>query len=103
MSNGSNSWNVSYSHIAWLEKFLRGHANLSSVTRSKDILFEVDRKNQKDRLAILCCNEYTFGFTPVQRALHEFGSVNIIYVGGGWCGYTEEAKSFCLSQSIGLF
>jgi len=103
MTNGSNTWNVSYSHIAWLDRFLRVHANVSAVERNQDIRFVVDRKSPNDQLRILCCNEYTFGLTLVQRALHEFGSTNIIYVGGGWCGYTEEAKAFCLDQRIGLF
>ncbi|WP_156972483.1 hypothetical protein [Nitrosospira sp. NpAV] len=43
------------------------------------------------------------GLTMVQRALHEFGTLNIIYIGGGWCGYTNEAKDFCLEAKIGLY
>lgn len=103
MSNGNNTWDVKFSHIAWLEKLLRNHDNVSAISRDQDILFTVDRSNPQDRLTVLCCNEYTFGLTLVQRALHEFGTVNIIYVGGGWCGYTEEAKAFCLDQRIGLY
>ena len=43
------------------------------------------------------------GLTAVQRVIHEFGKPSIIYIGGGWCGYTEHAKKFCLSESIGLY
>lgn len=43
------------------------------------------------------------GITAVQRVIHEFGKPSIIYIGGGWCGYTEPAKQFCLSERIGLY
>jgi hypothetical protein len=99
MTNGSNTWNVSFSQIAWLERFLSSHKNLTGIERHDDIIFEVNRKRPQDHLSILCCNEYTMGLTLVQRGLHEFGSVNIFYIGGGWCGYTREAKEFCIPPS----
>lgn len=102
-NNGTNNWNVSFAHISWLEKLLISHANVATVSRHDDIVFEVDRKQQADHLAIFCCNEYTMGLTLVQRALHEFGKLDLIYIGGGWCGYTNEAKKFCLDQRIGLY
>jgi hypothetical protein len=66
-------------------------------------LFEVDRKAQKDSLKILCCNEYTMALTAIQRGLNEFGAIDIFYIGGGWCGYTKEAKEYCLTQKMGIF
>lgn len=101
--NGSNNWNVRFSHISWLERFLRGHGNTGTLSRRNDLVFEVDRKQQKDHLIVVCLNEYTMGLTAVQRAIHEFGKPSIIYIGGGWCGYTEPAKQFCLSERIGLY
>jgi hypothetical protein len=103
MTNGNNTWDVRFSHIAWFERLLLSHKNLTNVQRHDDIIFEVDRVAQKDHLKILCCNEYAMGVTLVQRGLAEFGGVNIFYIGGGWCGYTQEAKEFCQSQNIGLF
>ena len=103
MNNGSNEWGVRYSHIKWLDRLLANHPNLSDVERHDDLVFEVNRIQQCDHLAMLCCNEYTMGLTFVQRAISEFGPINIIYVGGGWCGYTEEAKEFCVSAHMGLF
>jgi len=43
------------------------------------------------------------GLTLVQRALEEFEDLGIIYIGGGWSGYTEIAKDFCLTSNIGLY
>jgi hypothetical protein len=103
MTNGRNDWNVPYSHITWFDRLLRTHDNIANVQRSHDILFEVDRKKQNDHLKILCCREYTMGLTSIQRGLYEFGPLNIFYIGGGWCGYTRQAKEFCVTQKIGLF
>lgn len=102
-NNGSNAWGVSLSHIAWFERLLETHPNVGNVSRHHDLVFETDRKRQQDHLTIFCCNEYTMSLTMVQRALHEFGTLHLIYIGGGWCGYTSEAKEFCLDAEIGLY
>lgn len=101
--NGSNSWDVSFAHISWFERLLRAHGNCGTLTRRDDLVFELYRKQQKDHLSVVCLNEYTMGITAVQRVIHEFGKPSIIYIGGGWCGYTEQAKQFCLSEGIGLY
>ena len=103
MTNGSNTWGVSFSHISWFQRLLQTHGNVRNVTRSRDLLFELDRVRQRDQLKALCCNEYTMGITSVHRALSEFGRIDVIYIGGGWCGYTEEAKRYCLESKIGLY
>ncbi|SRR6266496_5699348 len=103
MTNGGNTWGVSFSHISWFDRLVRTHANVTNVTRHDDLVFELDRKAQQDHLTAFCCNEYTMGITSVQRALSEFGNLNIVYIGGGWCGYTREAKQFCLDSKIGLY
>jgi hypothetical protein len=101
--NGRNSWDVSFAQISWLERLLSTHGNCGALTRHDDLVFELDRKQQTDHLSIVCLNEYTMGFTAVQRVIHEFGKPSIIYIGGGWCGYTEQAKQFCLSERMGLY
>jgi hypothetical protein len=103
MNNGSNDWGVNFSHIMWLNDYLKVHRNILDVSRSHDILFTVHRKRQSDVLRILCCNEYAMSFTLVLRGLNEFGELDIFYVGGGWNGYTEQAKSYCIENRIGLF
>lgn len=103
MTNGKNAWGVPYSQITWFERLLAGHGNVARVERHDDIVFEVDRKAPADHIKMLCCREYTMGVTAVLRGLSEFGAVNIFYIGGGWCGYTREAKEFGLAQKIGIF
>ncbi len=103
MNNGSNSWGVEYHRIAWFERLLHGHRNVTNLYRHDDIIFELDRIKQKDHLKVLCCYEYTMGITTVHRAINEFGNLDIIHIGGGWCGYIMEAKEFCLQSKIGLY
>jgi hypothetical protein len=102
-SNGSNEWNVPFSDIAWFERLLRTHRNVNDVSRHDDIVFNVERVRQRDQLTILCCRQYAMGITLVHRALAEFGRLSVIYIGGGWNGYTSEAKDFCVNQQIGLY
>ena len=103
MSNGSNDWGTPFCDIAWFERLLRTHKNVNSIERDLDIVFTVRRITQNDSLRILCLRKYTMGLTLVQRALEEFGDLSIIYIGGGWNGYTQEAKRFCLDSNIGLY
>lgn len=102
-TNGNNNWGVSYSHISWLEGFLKSHKNIKDIHRHHDLIFDITRVSQGDRLKVFCCNEYTMGLTMIQRAINEFGHIDIIYIGGGWCGYTTQAKDFCNQQKIGLY
>lgn len=102
MTNGANSWGVSYSRIAWLETVIKSHDNVASFSRHNDIIMEVTRKIGCP-LIIICLDEYTLGEAAARRVMQEFPSVNFISVGGNWNGYAPEAKALCLSNRIGLF
>jgi hypothetical protein len=103
MANGSNEWGTPYCDITFLDRLLRTHQNVSAVSRSDDILFSVSRIQQGDTLRVLCLRQYTMGRTMVDRAIDEFGELDIIYIGGGWNGYQSEAKDLCLDSHIGLY
>jgi len=103
MTIKDNNWGGAYAQITWLERFLKGHKNIVKVNRTKDILFEVDRIANKDKLLVLCLDEYVMSFTAVQKVIERFGRVHIIYIGGGWCSYTEQAKDYCIQNNIGLY
>ena len=104
MTEESSDWPVEWHRIQWFEKnILSAHPNISNYKRRAGILFNLERKKQRDSLVAMCCYEYTMGITSVQRALADFGHLNIIHIGGGWCGYTYEATEFCLEAKIGLY
>ncbi|MBQ0711457.1 MAG: hypothetical protein KBT53_00695 [Porticoccus sp.] len=102
MTNGANSWGVSYSRIAWLEPVVKSHDNVANFSRHDDIIMEFNRKDGS-HIVLICLDEYTLGEAGVQRVFQEFPAVNFISVGGNWNGYTVEAKRLCLSNEIGLF
>jgi len=103
MSNGSNNWGTPYCDITFLGRLLKTHPNIKNVSRNRDIIFEVEREKQGDTLRVLCIRQYTMGRTMVERAIDEFGDLDIIYIGGGWNGYQPEAKDLCLNSKIGLY
>ena len=41
--------------------------------------------------------------TLVQKALSEFGALDIIYVGGAWNAGTSAAGAYCADQKIGIY
>lgn len=91
MSNGSNSFGVSFSQISFLERLLAGHPNVSEVTRSHDIQFDIVRE-RGEPIRLACLNEYACGLARVFEAQEAFPGVNLIYVGGVWNSYTGDAK-----------
>ena len=102
MTNGSNSWGVSYSRIAWLGNAINIHENVINITRHDDIIIEVQRRSGSG-ITVICLDEYALGESGVLRVFQEFPAVNFISVGGNWNGYTPEAKELCLSRQIGLY
>lgn len=102
-NNGNNAWGVPFSDITWFERLLQNHDNVTNIQRHDDIIFEIDRIRQSDHLKIMCCRQYTMSMTLVQKALSDFGKINIIYIGGGWNSYDADAKLFCIQQRIGLY
>lgn len=102
MTNGSNSWDVSYSRIAWLEDAVRSHKNVTSFSRNDDIIMKIEREKGCP-ITLICLDEYSLGEAGVRRVMQEYPHVNFISVGGNWNGYTPEAKELCLSNQMGLF
>lgn len=103
MANGNNEWGTPFCDITFLDRLLRTHQNVSAVSRSEDIIFTVSRIQQGDTLKVLCLRQYTMGRTMVDRAIDEFGDLDIIYIGGGWNGYQPEVKDLCVDSQIGLY
>jgi hypothetical protein len=101
--NGANDWDVAYSRITFLERVLSSHPNIASFSRHDDIVFEIHRRQQGDRLTVVCVDPYTASLEFVMRVVTEFPSVNIIYVGGKWAGYTQDAYDFCQQRKIGIY
>lgn len=102
MTNGSNAFRVTFSQISFLGVLLRAHPNVVEFTRSNDIQFDIERE-RGGSIRLVCLDEYACGLARVFEAQNAFPGVNLIYVGGVWNSYTEDAKSYCREAKIGLF
>lgn len=102
-SNGENEWNVSFSRITFLQRILDTHTNVAVLSRHDDIVFEILRIRQQDRLTIVCVDPYTASLELVMRIVHAFPEVKVIFIGGKWAGSTKEAYEFCQERRIGIY
>ncbi|HEY8565700.1 MAG TPA: hypothetical protein VIL65_09385 [Beijerinckiaceae bacterium] len=102
MSNGSNDFGVSFAQISFLDRLLATHSNVVDVRRSNDIQFDIVRE-RGGPIRLVCLDEYTCGLARVLEAQEAFPGVNLIYVGGAWNSYTQDAKRHCIDAQIGLF
>jgi hypothetical protein len=102
-NNGENNWGVSFSRITFLQRILDSHRNVAVLGRHDDIVFEIQRIQQQDKLTVVCVDPYTASLELVMRIVQAFPEVKIIFVGGKWAGYTQEAYDFCQERQIGLY
>jgi hypothetical protein len=104
MTNGYNDWSVEYSSIMWFEnQFFASHKNVTSVGRSRDIVFTVNRKEQADSVEVLLVNVYAFGIADYYRARAEFPGVKCIVQNGKWNKFTGDALNQASCDGISLF
>lgn len=96
-------FSVPFSRTSFLERLLQEHPNVESVDRTRDILFTVQRKNQKDVLRILGLDEYVLGMPVYSTAVEQFGKLNIISNGGNWNGYTSSLKRHAEDMHVGIY
>jgi hypothetical protein len=88
----------------WFEnQFFASHKNVTSVERSRDIVFTVNRKEQADKVEVLLVNVYAFGIADYYRAKAEFLYVKCIMQNGKWNKFTDDALSQAVCDEIGLF
>jgi hypothetical protein len=102
-SNGVNEFGVTFGRIMFLQKILETHRNVLILDRHDDIVFEIQRYKQNDRLFVVCIDEYTCSLESVMRVMQKFPKTNVIFVGGKWNSYTKEAFDFCQSIKIGIY
>ena len=102
MTNGNNSFGVSYPQILFVERILHSHSNVERFERANDIQFNIQRVSG-GHLQLVCLDEYTCGVARVMEVLEAFNGTDVIYIGGNWNGYTAAAKEYCLEARVGLF
>lgn len=101
--NGGNAWGVLYSRITFLERILRQHSNVEILGRHDDIAFTIRFKRSGREIDVVVVDPYTASLDLVQRVIDAFPRVGIIFVGGKWAGWTQEAYDYCQERGIGIF
>ena len=102
-ANGENAWGVSYSRITFLERILRQHPNVDILGRHDDIAFTIRLTRGGREIDVVVVDPYTASLDLVQRVIDAFPNVGIIFVGGKWAGWTQEAYDYCQARGIGIF
>jgi hypothetical protein len=98
-----NNWDVSYSHISFLERVLGSHQRIDHFRRNRDIAFRIERKDSLPEVVAILITRYTVSLADVINVLAEFPEATCIVTSGDWNGYTQQAKEYALEQNIGLF
>lgn len=101
--NGSNDWGVEFSRITFLERILKQHSNVEIIKRHDDIAFTIKFIRGGREIDVIVVDPYTASLDLVQRIIEEFENVGIIFVGGKWAGWTQEAYEYCQERQIGIF
>lgn len=101
--NGANEWGVEFSRITFLERILRQHLNVELLGRHDDIAFTIRFGRGSREIDVVVVDPYTASLDLVQRVIDGFPNVGIIFVGGKWAGWTQEAYDYCQEREIGIF
>lgn len=102
-ANGDNQYEVTFGRIMFLEKIIQGHDNVASFERHDDIVFDVERREQRDTVQIVCVDEYTISERTINRIFVDFPEVDIIFVGGKWNHATTHGSVLCRSKKVGVY
>ncbi len=101
--NGANEWSVEFSRIIFLEKILKQHLNVELLRRHDDIAFTIRFRRGAREIDVVVVDPYTASLDLVQRVIDSFPNVGVIFVGGKWAGWTQEAYDYCQERHIGIF
>lgn len=98
-----NSWDVSYSHIKFVERALSGHQRVERFERRKDIVFSIERGDNLPAVVAVLINRYTISLADVINVSAEFPEATCIVTAGDWNRYTQEAKEYGRDNGVGVF
>lgn len=88
--------------IAFFERSVPKHKMVRLLGKLETQKYEINRTN-KSNLKVYLTNLYIVGIADVHEIIGKFPEVNCIVTISNWNSYSNDAKTFCISQSIGLF
>lgn len=81
---------------------MNSHKVVYQVEKKDKQYYNLSRKDKSD-LIVFLTNIYIVGIADVHEIISKYPDVNCIVTISRWNSYTEEAKSFCRDNKIGLF
>lgn len=82
--------------------YLESKANVTSVRRARNDVFEVQRRQQSN-LRVRLVEIYTVSESDVARILGEDPELDAIVTASAWNTYTPQARTAALQNGVGLF
>lgn len=98
-----NNWDTAFPDIRFLTEALSTHKAVSSFTRTRDIVFTIERPVSETPIVMVLIKRYTVGLADVIAVMKEFPDATCIVAPGDWAGYTKEAKEYGIAQKVGVF
>jgi hypothetical protein len=96
-------WNVNKRNIDFVENALKTHNCVESVTREQDIIFHIERTEDRSAVIAVLVNVYTVSLANVLKISRQYPDVNCIVTCSKWNSYTDEAKDYGRKNKIGIF
>ena len=100
--NDSFPWMSYYKNYKFFESRMKSHSRVSSLRNNADGLYEIVLTDKRV-LKVFICECYSFGMAEYYESVDNLGELNAVIINSNWCGYSMEAKFYCIEHSIGLF
>lgn len=101
-NNGGNTYNVTFGRIMFLQKIIAGHENVVEFDRHDDLAFDISRVVQRDKIQVICVDEYALSEAMARQIIADFPSAGIIFVGGKWNSATGDARAYCRAKKVAI-
>lgn len=95
-------WMSYYGNYKFFEDRMRTHNKVHNIQNVGDGLYEIDLGEGKIK-RVFICECYSFGMAEYYESEEKIGSIDAVIINSNWCGYTNEAKRYCLEHGVGLF
>jgi len=96
-------WDVNQRNIDFVENALKTHDCVESVTRERDIIFHIERTQDRSAVIAVLVNIYTVSLADVLEISSQFPDVHCIVTCSKWNSYTNEAEDYARNNRIGTF
>lgn len=100
--NNTFPWVSYYKNYDFFENRIKTHSKVHGIREAEPGLYEMDLTDGR-KIRVFVCECYSFGLAEYYESKENLGTIDAIIINSKWCGYTFEAKRYCLKHRVGLF